>query len=368
MMGLTTFQLKWVPGLICLTIFFVACNKQMIVPDCKPPAWFFESAGRDGIKTGVGEGANLDEATASAMSEIAGQISIWVSSRSMILAERNGLTSESRFKHQVELESMHRLKNAKRLNMAVCGSRYYVKYSVDLRPPAVVMADALMVEYPGQNILFTGSPAIIGSPFADALRRLMPDQRAELSKNIHIRIPLSLSYTDGIWSVHAGRISLPVSDISDLVDLSGYVTGDVKLGLCDKTGSPRPLLLKTGGQVFFSVPGGEGFYSIFNIYADGRVSVIAANQSVKPESTIFPDPTGRCVLQASTINPHSSSVDVYLLVVSPSMQDMSAFSALHEDGRTVSGDDSFSAHVLAGWLDGIKQKQVAMLKTRTEPR
>lgn len=126
--------------------------------------------------------------------------------------------------------------------------------------------------------------------------------------------------------------------------------------------------ISRGDEVFFLLSGGAGFFSIFNIYADGRVSVIAANQPMAEAGKIDPDPSGRQVLQASTLEPGSSSVDIYLLVVSPSMQEMSSFSALKEDGRTVTGDDSFSTHVLARWLDGLQQKQVAMLKTRTGPR
>ena len=367
-MGVKKNQLKWVLSLICLMVFAGACDKHASISDCKPPAWFFENGGHDGIRTGVGEGSSLDEATASAMSEMAGQISTWVSSRSLFLAERSGSASESSFKHQVKLESMHRMKNAKRMNMALCGARYYVKYAVDLRPPALVMADALSSEYPGQNILFIGSPAITDSSFAETVEQIISRQNAGRSTAPEATIPLGLTFADGLWSVHAGRISLPVSDVSELVNLGVYVTEDIKLSLCHRSGESRPLLLRTGDQVFFSVPGGTGFYSIFNIYADGRVSVIAANQALTPEKTIYPDPSGRYVLQASTITPQAPSVDIYLLVLSPTMQDMSAFSALHEDGRTVSGDDSFSTHVLAGWLDSLQKKQVAMLKTRTEPR
>jgi hypothetical protein len=367
-MGATKHPLIGVLVIICLTFMGTACDKHVPVADCKPPAWFFEHSDHDGIKTGVGEGATLEEAAASAMSEISAQISTWVSSRTMTLAERNGSASESRFKHQVKLESMHRLKNAKRLNMAVCGSRYYVKYSVDLRPPALVMSDALVSEYPGEKILFTGSPALTSSSFAEAVMQITSHQKSDSSKRLETRIPLSLTFTDGIWCVHAGRVSLPVSDVTELVNVGVYVTESVRLGLCDRAGVGRSLLLKTGDEVFFSLSGGSGFFSIFNVYADGRVSVIAANQPMTEAGKIYPDPSGRQVLQASTLEPGSSSVDIYLLVVSPSMQEMSSFSALKEDGRTVSGDDSFSTHVLARWLDGLQQKQVAMLKTRTEPR
>ncbi|MFA6011632.1 MAG: hypothetical protein WC799_16710 [Desulfobacteraceae bacterium] len=367
-MGKTKHPLIGVLGIICLTFLGTACEKHAPVADCNPPAWFFESGDRDGFKTGVGEGENLEESAAAAMSEISAQISTWVSSRSMTLAERSGSTSESRFKHQVKLESQHRLKNAKRLNMAVCGKRYYVQYSVDLRPPELVMADALASEYPGEKIFFTGSPALTSSSFAETVMQISSHQKLDSSKRPETRIPLSLTFTDGIWCVHAGRVSLPVSDVSELVNVGVYVTESVKLGLCDRTGAPCSLLMKTGDEVFFSISGGAGFFSIFNTYADGRVSVIAANQPMAEGGIIYPDPSGRQVLQASTIEPGSASVDIYLLVVSPSRLDMTSFSALKEDGRTVSGDDSFSTHVLARWLDGLQKKQVAMLKTRTEPR
>jgi hypothetical protein len=352
----------------CLTVMGTGCEKRIPVADCHPPAWFFESGDRDGFKTGVGEGENLEEASAAAMAEISAQISTWVSSRSMTLAERSGSSSESRFTHQVNLESQYRLNNAKRLNMAVCGKRYYVKYAVDLRPPTLVMADALVSEYPGEKIRFTGSPALTGSSFAETVTLIMACQEPDRSNRPDTRIPLSLSFMDGIWCVHAGRVSLPVSDVTELVNVGVYVTDTVRLGLCDRAGAPGSLLMKTGDEVFFSISGGSGFFSIFNAYADGRVSVIAANQPMEEGGGIYPDPSGRRVLQASTIEPGSASVDIYLLVVSPTMLDMSSFSALKEDGRTVSGDGSFSTHVFARWLDGLSQKHVDMLKTRTEPR
>lgn len=366
-MGVRINQLKKMMVAIGLMFFVSACVKHEPETRCEPPSWFLESTRNDGIKTGVGEGASPEEASTAAMSEIGSQISAWVNSRTEILAERNSSVSESRFHHQVELESKHRLKNAKRLNMAFCGNRYYVKYAVDLRPQAVVMADALLAEYKGETIQLTGSPALTGSSFAQDVKQSMGFRNEEVSKGVVRTIPLHLTFADGIWWVNAGLISLPVSDVSEVVNLNVYATQDVQLDICDRSGTSRPTHVKTGDEVFFSVPGGVGFFTIFNIYADGRVSVIAANQPGKKDRVIFPDPSGKCVLSASTLTPGNPSVDIYLLLLSPTIQDISAFAALHDDGRTVAGDESFSTHVLAKFLDSIGKKQVAILKTRTEP-
>jgi hypothetical protein len=363
-MGLQGKYMKGLLGLATLILFATACAENKLETRCEPPVWFFETGTNNGIRTGVGEGANLDAATAAAMSEIGSQISTWVNSRTLALAERNGLSSESRFHHQVELESRHRLKNVRRLNMAVCGNRYYVKYAVDLRPSSAVMAETLADGYPGKNIRFTGSPALTRSSFAEALALY----HADTPGYEDIKIPLELTFSEGIWWVCAGRVSIPVSDVSELVNLNVYATEGVDFGLCARNGMTRSTLLKTGDEVFFSIPEGEGVYSLFNVYQDGRVSVIAANQPLKKDKTLFPDPSGRCVLQASTLFPHAPSVDTYLLVLCPVPQDMSDFAALHEDGRPVAGDESFSAHILARWLDNIARKKVAILKTRTEPR
>jgi hypothetical protein len=366
-MGLRHEGLKLVLAGVCVIFWMAACTGGKPATRCEPPAWLFEKSAVDGIKTGAGEGATPDAATASAMNEISSQISTWVSSRTQVLAERNGQASESRFHHQVELESKHRLNNAKRLNMTHCGDTYYVKYAVDLRPPEVVVAEALGADYPGMAVRFVGSPALTDSPFADDVKRFIPRPDNPEEKGGVIVLPLDLTYTGGIWCVHAGRQTIPVSDVSNLVNLGVYVTGDTTLELCDKTGAARPLTLKTGDEVFFAIPGGAGFYSLFNIYADGRVSVVASNVPMKKSRTLFPDPAGRHVLQAGTIDPKTPSVDTYLLVISKKAQDMTPFSALHDNGKTVSGDDSFSAHILARWLDGIHVKKVALVKTRTEP-
>ncbi|MBU1170181.1 MAG: LPP20 family lipoprotein [Proteobacteria bacterium] len=360
-------QMGWVLGIIGFLCCVSACVHHAPVIDCKTPAWYSETGGGGGIKTGVGEGESLDAASASAMSDISTQISTWILTESQSLAVRNGSVSESSFRNKVELESKHRLNNAKRLKMEQCGSRYYVKYAVDLRSPAVMMAEALKSEYFGKTIRFTGSSAIIGSPFADAVKRFMA-QTVESSNESEAQVPLDLTFTDGIWCVHAGHISIPVFDVADAVNLGVYVKGDIQFGICDRNGVARSTLLKAGDEFCFSVSGSHGFLSIFNLYADGRVNLVATNCPVSKGRMIYPDPAkDHYVLEASTISPNFSSVDTYIVVICPSIKDMSIFSTLPENGKAISGEDSFSAHILARWLDGMQQKQVAMLKTRTEP-
>lgn len=351
---------------LVLTVWAFGCRTAATPKPCGAPAWFSQTEDDGGLWTGVGEGASLEGARTAALEEISARMGTWVNSQSKGIAERNGTDSVSCFKHQVELESKHRLDNARRLNMERCADRYFVRYAVDMRPPSAVMAESLMDEFPGKKVMFSGSPALTRSFFAADVSRIVSGGATE--KDSVISVPLSLTCKDGVFFVHGGRLSLPVYDVGAVVDLSVYVTDSVKFNVCERNGAVRSTTFKVGDTFVFSVEGTTGYLTLFNLYPDGRVSLVVANREIKRDKILFPDPSkdGQ-VLEASTVTPGSPSVDAYLAVICPSAPDVSDFAVLSADGTAVSGDQSFSARVLVDWLDSVTVKEVALLRTRTEP-
>ena len=332
----------------------------------KAPAWFGQPSESSDILFGYGQGENLSAAKNRALQGLSQQRSVWVDSTVETRTEREGGTTERYFKQRARLRSKQRLDNAQRGKTAQRGDRYFVRWRLDLRPPASVLADRLIQQWdrPPSQINWEGSVGILQSPLAKRLK-----QKIKRGGGPARTVRLVLSRQEEKWAIQANGVQTTLPDILNAVTLAPYETQNLALRLLDARGRAAGKRLTAGQDFYFQIQGStEGYYcSLFNLYPDGRVSLIFRNQPATKTTWAFPDPEGERILSAATGSPDKVALDRYMAACTPSTQHLLQFRRIEAEKGLVKGEWAHAAHKLLDWLEAQKKGQVAVQQILTVP-
>ena len=125
--------------------------------------------------------------------------------------------------------------------------------------------------------------------------------------------------------------------------------------------------------VLLSTDPADSFFTTFNVYPDGRVSLLQESRHLAIEQEIPPlaeqDQEGG-IFDAHLAEAGVPAEDVFVVVSTTHPLDTSRFSILQPEGGPVTGEHSYKLHEFMTWLDQQRRilREIALLHVRTEPR
>ncbi|MFA9460914.1 hypothetical protein [Thiohalorhabdus methylotrophus] len=352
---------------LCGGLLLAACATDSAAPGPDTPDWFGQPAPHPDLLYGYGRGTSLPDARAEALQDLGQQRSVWVRSAVESRTRRGaGEPSERSYRQQIRLHARQRLDHARRDRVAERGARFYVRWRLDLRPAWAVLAENLRAEWAGEpaRIRWRGPAGLTGAPLVRRLDRALTGGGDDVRE-----VALSLDRRDGDWIYRADGVQLPLADTLAAVDLSGYARGGLRLRAVSAAGRPLGKRLRAGRTFHLRVTGGSpgDRCTLFDLYPDGRVSVLAGNVAIQGSTWTFPPPEGERALRATTGTENEAALDRYLAVCGPGEQDLTRFRRVAAGRGLVRGEWAYAARALLAWLEERKGHAVAVRRVLTVP-
>lgn len=376
---MAVFSLRRAGVLFCMLIFpllllsLAACGSKSVsgpVPDLHPD-WYVSLRSEKNILRGVGEGESLAEADAMALADISRQMQVHVKSRIESRTEDTDGSVHRRVAQEVALETSRQIHRADRTYHAPRSGVHYVALEVDLRPDADILAERIRRRWGGEGLSLPetlnleGPKALTQGEMARRLRQLLTSPEGSGTRSL----PLSLSRRDGGWVLGLCSESLPIAEVKGLFDFSVHTSGDMELFMENPSGKRYPNRLHHGDEVVFRMEGpfASGYLSLFNVYPDGRVSLMEDNLGVKGGGARIPEPSGEYFTNA-ILEPGVAQLDTYVAVLTQRPGSLVRFRHLSDVEGLMEGEGSYGAEVLADFLDRLPEDSaVSVLVVETRP-
>ena len=333
-----------------LSVFLMG-EPAMAQNDSREPGWYRKLAPAPSRLVGYGNAPTREQAVLSAREEAAAQLGVEVQSavsRRIVDDNRKvSAVSESRAESKVA----RRLNNTRVLREEQIGGIHFVAIEADLRDTQKRLADEIMARY-GKVGRFTGPSQIAGSPLLQGVRELSAGAEKSTPS-----VELALSRSGDDWRLRAGDLTLTIDreDLHRLIDWSAAPRHTLALATIDAR-SQKPVDRLQGGRAFYlrlANPSARTFYSIFNVYVDGRVTLLAENLTVEAggRELGFPSAAERergTALEAARTDPRTIDTDTYLVVASPAKLQNQRI--LSQKDRVVVEGSSYAADLLLNLL------------------
>lgn len=357
--------------IVIVSVFtFCGCASTQIkygMPKCVP-AWVKTLQSDGHIRIGIGHGQSLEEADGEALSAISRELRVAVSStfESKTIESKNEV-SRLRSKDLRVATGNRQLKRARRIRHIVCESIHYVAMEIDVRPDAIIFAEQIRKSFGANEIpkyvRFTGSSSLVNGMVLKELTALLS---SPYGIGTH-ELPVNVTRKNGEWVFSAGNYSMTGVDLSGLFEFDTVVTGGLDFFMEDFAGNRFGTRLNSGDTYGFVISGPiqNGYISIFDVYADGRVSVIVENQSMDKSRLRIPEEGA--VFKSIRLESEESAVDEYIMVWTQEKADHVKFMSAAEGDGLVSGERSYSVNYLAEYLDSLPNSSIVSL-LRVETR
>lgn len=333
-----------------------------------PPDWYAEPyypARGERILKGYGQGATAAAARMDALGDIGRQLGVTVRSVtedvSMEWVEAQERVIQEAYHQKTRSEATHHLKDWDVLRSERHAGHHFAQVRLDRRPAAVVAAGRLSRRLPAGTggVEWAGPDALTrGALVRDMERALRWDGTADR----RIRVHLSLVRLDERWHLRVVpeggdgfHVPLDEPDFHSVFAwsrLDGDALGLSLLPLGEARGYNR---LRHGDPFVFEarVPDVDaGYLTVFNVYEDGRVSVLEENapaaEMVDIPETAIQERGGAFVAQ--TLVGGAPTQDLYVAVLSMEVLATSEFQRMLENLPPVSGESAYRVHELVQWL------------------
>lgn len=304
------------------------------VSEPTPPKWYTTIHAKTGRIIGFGQSHSRDQAKSQALADISSQLDVQVKSqiKSSVAVVDNGVTRAESTKY--ELSATQRLQNTRVVTEEASSGITYIALEFDARPTEQITADQLLAEWAGQRpaeIIWKGHRWLANSDFVSKLHQQLVSSNGLGTREVHI----ALTRRNDRWQIGFDNAVVPIEN-SDLMRLLGIQTADpsFRLGVFELRTAQARTRLKVGDAFFlkFDVSKPGDYFTLFNLYHDGRLAVIQDSQKTEHEQS-FPSGENRkkgFALSAQTVMPKEPSVDVYLAVMSSNPLDTSAFESVSD--------------------------------------
>lgn len=336
--------------------------------EVEPPEWYvnpFYPPRGDRILKGYGQGETAAAARMDALGDIGRQLGVTVRSVtedvSMEWVEAQERVIQEAYHQQTRSEATHHLKDWDVVRSERHGGRHFAQVRLDRRPAAVVAAARLARRLPSNvgEVEWAGPEALTeGALVREMERHLRWDRGAER----RLEVALALVRLDERWHLRITpdggdpfHVPLDEPDFHSVFAwsaLDGDSLGLALLPLGEARGYNR---LRHGDPFVFEarIPDVEaGYLTVFNVYEDGRVSVLEENAPA--EATVaIPDSSiqqrgGAFVAQ--TLLEGEPTQDLYVAVLSSEVLATSEFQRMLENLPPVEGEGAYRVHELVQWL------------------
>ncbi len=357
-------------GLFLFVAFGCSLN-----PPAPQPRWYSVVSPADPQRPqGQGRGETLAAAKLAALKDLAEGIRVVVATETVAIRTVEQDRLIHRLSETTRVRTDETLAGLRLTRSEQGGDGYfYVRYEIDLRPLEVMMAGQLAAAWDHKlpaRIVWTGSKGLANGRFLAALAQRLSEPRAK-SPTRSIAVDLKPGGY-GAWVLtidgrHDWRLSQV--DWSRLIDWGQYADGRLSLALLPRTADRGQNRLQAGDVFALRLSGQprHGHYTLFNLYADGRVAILAENCPLRGGVAIYPDDCQMGVeLVAATIAPATPTTDLYLAVSADQRMDSHRFIRAGE--QVLATEQGRQAHELFAWLDeGVATAAIAVLSVSTAP-
>lgn len=337
------------------------------------PDWYGQQSTADPDRlVGYGRGPNRDVADQKALADIGRQRESWVQSEtdSRVEHKRDGNTDRY-LRQRIQIQSQQRIRDARRVHTASQDGRYFVEWQVDLRPPWQILAERVLAQWRQQDqrqpgdIQWQAPKALAQARFAERLRGRLTDASQASRK----RIALHLDRRDESWSVQLLGASQTIDNLFGVLDLSVYATPNLELAVSDAAGQALGQRLTAGQRFYFRLINDSTYphCALFNVYPDGRVSLLRPPFKLANSQRIIPNPQTNIIFEAATLADDQVALDTYLAVCTAQLDKLTQFRLLRADAGFVQGQAAYQAHRLVEWLDAMDNKAVAAIEIESVP-
>ncbi|MDA3940845.1 MAG: LPP20 family lipoprotein [Spirochaetia bacterium] len=316
-----------------------------------PPVWYLNRTVSPGFIEGMGEGETKDKAKTESLREIAEQVEIRVSAKTIIAEQEVEGESSLLFEQNIETATDIVLTGAVKIVEEKRGGLYYVLYRYDNRPLRVRVLEA------ARNGEITSLSSGKESPFQKSLLF-----NSFLTEN---KVPGSflLSRENKLWSVSVGNRSFALSG-REFTENFFFSGGKGKIALVQGSlngsvliGQPSDTLREGQSFSLKIKPPATGFLTLFYIDNAGIVISLLENEPViEGESFLYPDPyiypNGLVAEPATGFN---SSTDMLLgLFSQESFVNLSRFGKVSENTVESSNEGLYAYGRL---LEALKEEE-----------
>ncbi|MDY0361205.1 MAG: hypothetical protein RBR08_07120 [Desulforegulaceae bacterium] len=354
--------------LFCL-FFMFSCSSKESKSKIDFPQWYFKIVSSDFIIRGTGAGLTFKEAQAEAFAKISSQINVMVEEEIDIIKKRQGTEIASYAKQQIKIGSQNKINNARLLKSEIKNNFYFTAYEVDSRPFYMILAEKIKNRFEKdfdiipKNLKFTGNPLIISSHAAKQIEKTFVNSGGKGTKEVF----LNLERKNNSWILSSGADFVYVPEIFNVLNLKNSGDGLVKLSLLDKNLNKISNRLQNEKQFRFLISTKEksGFVSVFNLYSDGRVSILAENLEVKENTLFYPVTSSENIFEAGLLEKGHAVLDYYIAVYSKNPVNCINF---RKAGCSLAqGEGAYLAHGLADLLYSSDVDSFYCLAVETVP-
>ena len=311
---------------------------------------------------GYGEGENFQQAKVEALREIAERIQVRVTGRSVSSTHMAGEDASASFLSTATLETTLRIDSAVQVcsHHSVKGDRWHAVFEFDSRSAVQRLIATLNETFHGQPVVLDGNPYLLESQLVNELRAGLTGKGAEDAMTVWV----ALKRLHGGWYLSAGehQVRLAPQDILQAIHFTGSQT--LLLSLIKKTGASASVDQLLEGDAFaLRVDSTQsGYLSLFNLYADGRVSVLSANGLVTANKAEVV-PQEELTFEAALAETGKATRDLYLAVLSDEPLPPSTLHQLRLGQGLVEGEDSYQLPILLGLLKQVNPRVASTMVT-----
>ncbi len=250
-----------------------------------PPDWYLKRDANSGFITGMGEGETREIAKANALREIAEQLEVRISAKTVVLEKEYQGESSLLFEQNIEAATDIVLSGAEMIMEEKSGGLYYVTYRYDNRPLRIRVLEATR----------NGEITPLALERESSFQQALPFYRF-LTEN---KTPgnFMLSRNNDIWNVSVGNRSFAVSGREfsedfffsggkgEIALVQGFLNGSVVIGQSADT-------LREGQNFTLEIiPPITGFLTLFYVDNAGVVVGLLENEPVSEGIPfVYPDP------------------------------------------------------------------------------
>lgn len=334
------------------------------VPYHSPCAEDVEVSQDPALIRGYGQGANFAAAKLAALKDISERINVRIQSEtSTQLQQNNGEVSRA-FSSTATLSSDLEVDNATQVcadNKDPSGN-WHLVFELDTRPPVHRLGQSLAaaLQWPGK-VAFSGSERLTRSRLVAELGAAMIGPQ---SRGAPVTVPLALKRQHGGWYLIAAQEQIRLRNQDLMSALHFPSSPEVLLNILgDQDVSTGLAQLVEGEQFSLRVDSADGGYlSLFNVYADGRVSLLSINaRKIAGEPLTFPE--AGYTFEAGLLRPGQPTRDVYLAVLTRQPLSDTTVHQLREGRGLVVGEDSYQLDNLFRVLDRADARTASLLVT-----
>ncbi|MCG5547533.1 hypothetical protein [Halorhodospira halochloris] len=349
----------------------------------QPPQWYVDRErppSESLMRIGYGSAESWELAEAKALEDISRQLGVRVEVAeediSYMEIQDKQQHVEEQYRREARMEAAHYIKDWEVIKEEDIDGKYFIALRLDQRPSPIVIAEKIAERLDSipERIVWEGAEWLTEGEFIEGIERQLSG-----SNDGSVAVYLELKRLDEQWRMAVEpegkdifHIPLDESDIANLLSWPGGSDAEMvelRLKPDEDRGYNR---LQVGDWFVFEVASEQGGYlSLFNIYEDGRISVLEDNARVDSHIAIPSEEEQEQghAFRAYPIQAGEITQDYYMAVLSEQRLSTADFQKILDESPPVAGEDAYQLHQLMQWLEtqGEHVVDIDVIEVLTQP-